>query len=133
MARLNSKDQGAIRQLWTKYAASFDKQKPRAIARLYAPDGDLIGIEGELVTGPAAIEEYYVDRFSKLPSTARISDSKIAPARIVAGSVALVNGTWSVLGVGPDPIEVVATFVVRRDQGTWRYVAARFIKPFTVP
>lgn len=132
MPRLSPQDQAAIRRLWRKYEADFNKHNGRAVARLYAPDGDLIGAEGVLVTGPAAIEEYYVELFSKLP-TATASDSEIAPARTLAGSVALVNGTWRVLGVGPNPVNVVGTFVVRRNRGTWRYVAVRFMTPSAVP
>jgi uncharacterized protein (TIGR02246 family) len=132
MARLTPADQAAIRRLWTRYSNAFDKKSARGIARLFANDGDLIGVEGYVVSGPAAIEAFYIERFSKLP-TAVISDSKIDPARSVAGSAALVNGTWNVLGVGPNPIPVVGTFVVRRDRGTWLYVAVRFQTPMTVP
>ena len=92
----------------------------------------MIGDEGDLLTGPAAIEEYDVERFSKLPMT-EISDAKIAPARTIAGSAALVNGKWRVLGVRPKPIEVVGTFVVRRHRGTWHYLAVRFMTPSAVP
>lgn len=132
MARLSPKDQTDIRQLWRKYVAAFNKRNARAAARLYAPDGDLVGVDGVLVTGPAAIEEYYVELFPKFP-TATVSDSKTAPARVIAGSAALVNGTWRVLGVGPKPADVVGTFVVRRDRGTWRYVAVRFMTPLAAP
>ena len=132
MARLSPQDQVAIRQLWRKYVAAFNKRNSRATARLYAPDGDLVGVDGVLVTGPAAIEEYYAELFLKFP-TATVDDSKIAPARALAGSAALVNGTWHVLGVGPKPVDVVGTFVVRRDRGAWRYVAVRFMTPFVAP
>lgn len=132
MARLSPQDQTAIRQLWRKYVGAFHKRNARAAARLYAPDGDLIGVDGVLVTGPAAIEEYYVELFSKMP-TATISDPKIAPARTLAGSAALVNGTWRVLGVAPKPVDVVGTFVVRRNRGTWSYVAVRLMTAFAAP
>jgi uncharacterized protein (TIGR02246 family) len=132
MAGLTPKDQADIRKLWTKYEAAFNRQSARAVARLYGAQGDLIGVEGDLVTGPPAIEKYYVERFSKLPG-ATITDSEMAPARTIAGSGALVNGTWRVLGVGPDPIDVVGTFVVKRERGTWSYFAVRFQTPLAVP
>jgi uncharacterized protein (TIGR02246 family) len=133
MAKLSTEDQAAIRQLWKKYVAAFNKKSARGCARLYAPDGDLIGVDGVLLTGPAAIEKYYKEEiFAKFP-TATVSDSKLTPARTIAGSVALVNGTWQVLGVGPKPADVVGTFVVRRSRGTWSYVAVRFMTPLVAP
>lgn len=132
MPNLTPKDQAAISELWTKYVAAFHAKDARAVARLFASDGDLIGVDGDLVTGPPAIEKYYVGLFSKLP-TATVSDAKIAPARTLAGSAALVNGTWRILGAGPNPINVAGTFVVRRDRGRWSYVAVRFAVPSAVP
>ena len=132
MAQLHSKDQIAIKQLWLDYESAFNRKDASAVAGLYAPDGDLIGAEGVLVTGPPAIEAFYVKGFSKFP-TARAGDAKIAPARAITGTTALVNGTWRILDLRPKPIDVVGTFVVRRDRGSWRYVAVRFMTPITLP
>ncbi len=129
MAPLGPREQAAIRHLWKEYVTAFDEKSAPFIARLYAPDGDLIGVDGKLVAGPAAIGEYYIELFSKIPM-ATISDAKIEPARTIGGSAALVNGTWRVRGVEPNPVNVVGTFVVRRERGRWSYVAVRFIRPF---
>jgi uncharacterized protein (TIGR02246 family) len=129
MSQLTLNDQTTLNQLWRKYLAAFNKQDARAAGRLYAPDGDLLGVEGDLMTGPVAIEKYYLEFFAKFPK-ATVSGSKIAPAHIIADGAAFINGRWRVRGVTPKPFSVVRTFVVRRDRGTWSYVAVRF---FAVP
>jgi uncharacterized protein (TIGR02246 family) len=130
--KLEATDQAAIRRLVKKYVTAFNQQKPRACASVYAADGDLIGVDGVLTTGPAAIEELYRKLFTQFP-TAKVHDAKTAPARVLAGSAALANGTWKVHGVTPDPIDVVGTFVVRRTRGVWSFAAVRLMTAWTGP
>ena len=42
-------------------------------------------------------------------------------------NVAIINGTWMVHGLKPEPVRVRSTMILRRDPEGWRYVAARFM------
>ena len=128
MAQLSREDQAAIRELWKKYRGAFDRKDAKAAAGVYASDGDLVANDGKVVAGSAAIEKLYAQLFAKYPKAA-LRDVKLAPARGVSGTVAIVNGNWNVVGVGPGPAPVVGTLIVRRERGVWKYVAVRFMTP----
>ena len=98
-----------------------------AAAALYASDGDMIGIDGAFASGPAAIEQYYRTELSGKYDKVSITDFELTPARSIVADVALVNGKCLVHGLGPAPVPVRSTFIVRRDGSEWRYVAARFM------
>jgi hypothetical protein len=49
------------------------------------------------------------------------------PPRAITRDVALINGMWTVHNLGPEPVPVRSTLIVRRDADGWRYVAARFM------
>lgn len=129
MDPLSRKDQAAIRRLWKSYKAAFNGEDARSITVLHAADGDLVSADGVLVTGAANIETFYEEQFA-VPGKLTVRGDEISPAHALAADVALVNGSWTVSGVGPRPISVLGTFVVRRENGSWSYVAVRFMVPF---
>ena len=127
MSHLSPEDQLAIGKLWEQYGLAMGKKDAAAAAALYASDGDMIGLDGTLASGPSAIEQYYRNELSGKYEKVSITEFEISPARGVTEDVALVNGRWLVHGLGSDPIRVNSTFIVRRERGEWRYVAARFM------
>lgn len=129
MTDLSEQDKAAITQLWTEYGRALDRSDPEAIAALYAPDGDMTGIDGSHVEGPSAIASAYAAALEQKYADLSLSDVELGTPRSVGPGAALMNATWRVHGLEPEPFPVRATFVVRKEPEGWRYVAARFAAP----
>lgn len=126
MTQLSEQDAAAIAQLWADYDDAFARGDAAGIAALYAEDGDMIGVDGSHVVGPAAITAAYEGAFTAKYVDVSLRDMELGAPRAVAPGVALVNSTWTVHGLGAEPFRVHSTFLVRKDEQRWRYVAARF-------
>lgn len=126
MAELSQQNATAITQLWSDYGAAFARGDASAIAALFARDGDLTAVDGTRADGPEAIAAYYRDELLRKHEGVTLHSIELDPPRDVSTDVALMNATWLVHGVRPEPFRVRTTFVVRREPNGWRYVAARF-------
>ncbi len=125
MSAFSDEDGVVIMKLWEDYGQAFGAQDADGIAALFAPDGDLIGLEGRLVSGPEAIAEFYRNEFSRSFEGLSLRDFEFDSPRPLSPQVGLVNGGWIVDGLAGGSFRVRATFVVRRDTEGWRYVAVR--------
>ena len=126
MPTFSDQDSAVIMSLWEQYGQAFAAQDADSIAALFAPDGDLIGVEGRLVSGPEAIAEEYRNEFSRSFEGLSLRDVELHSPRPLNPHVGLMNGGWIVDGLASGPFQVRSTFVVRRDTEGWRYVAVRF-------
>lgn len=129
---LTTEDQAAIRALWAEYGAAVGRRDPAGAAALFTSDGDGLAIDGELLSGPKAIEEYYARKLPDQYANLSITDVDLSEARPIGSDLALVNGSWRVHGLNPEPFPVRSTFIVRREKDGWRYVAVRLMVPFKV-
>ena len=125
MSAFSDEDGVVIMKLWEDYGQAFGAQDADGIAALFAQDGDLIGLEGRLVSGPEAIAEFYRNEFSRSFEGLSLRDFEFDSPRPLSPQVALVNGGWIVDGLAGGSFRVRATFVVRRNTEGWRYVAVR--------
>jgi uncharacterized protein (TIGR02246 family) len=135
MHSLTSEDLRGIDELFRAYGEAWERRDAAACAALYAPDGDAIGIEGELLSGADVIERYYARQLAGRYAALTITDLEVDPPRGIAEGVAVQNATWRLVGLRTapgemHPVRVRATFVMTRREGRWRYAAARFMVPF---
>ncbi len=120
MSAFSDEDCVVIMKLWEDYGQAFGAQDADGIAALFAQDGDLIGLEGRLVSGPEAIAEFYRNEFSRSFEGLSLRDFEFDSPRPLSPQVGLVNGGWIVDGVA-----VVA----------WIHYSPRFcsVTPFVRP
>ena len=135
MHLLTSEDQRGIEQLFQAYGEAWGKRDAAACAALYSPDGDAIAIDGEVLSGTRAIEQYYARQFSGKYAELAMTDFEVEAARGISDNVALQNATWRLRGFRTadgqaEPVRVRATFIMGREENRWRYAAARFMVPF---
>ncbi len=104
-------DETALRTRVAAFEAAINKRDMAGVAALYAPDADLIVIDGPLVTGRAAIQTTTQRDWGTGAATRRISLT-VTGIRFLGSDVAIVN-TRAQFNEGP----------VKEDRGTW--VAAR--------
>ena len=133
MASLTPGDLAAIGALWEKYGDAIGRKDAAAAAALFADDCDGIALDGTLLKGRAEIREYYEHNLSGKYADLQITGVEFDPPRPISGDVALINGSWIIHNIGPAPVRVRSTLVMRRDPDGWRYVAARFMAALGPP
>lgn len=136
MRELTAEDQAAIQRLFQQYGEAWGRRDEAACAALFVPEGDLLALDGELCTGPSEIEGYYSRQLSGPYKDFTITDVALSTARAIATDVAVMNASWQVHGFrsktgGQLPVRVRASFLMRREGTNWRFIAARFMVPFT--
>jgi uncharacterized protein (TIGR02246 family) len=126
MPALSAEDQAAINTLWERYGEAMGNKDGAAAAALYSEDCDGIGIDGTILHGRQEIADYYnvqAHEYAKLKMTEVAFDLP----RSISDDVAIINGSWMIHGLKPEPVRVRSTMILRRDPEGWRYVAARFM------
>lgn len=104
---------------WEKAFNSGDVEQ---VMELYESDAVLVPEPGQTVKGTAAIREALLG-FLALKLPIHLESKRV----LEHGDVALLSGTWSMKGNGPDGSAIDmggnTTEVIRRQpDGTWRYV-----------
>jgi uncharacterized protein (TIGR02246 family) len=127
MASFSPEDLAEIGVLWDRYGDAMGRKDGAAAAALYADDCDGIALDGTLLRGRAEIKAYYDEQLLGKYAKLAITEVVFEPPRAVTSDVALINGTWVVHNIRPQPVRVRSTLIVRRDPQGWRYVAARFM------
>jgi len=105
----------------------------RAMADLFAEDGDLVIPSGDFLRGRSAIQNFYRSVFEHGYAGSQ-AGSEIKRIR-VTGAMAVVDGGWSITGArdaagAPRPAEQgLFTAVLKKQGGKWHVVALREMVP----
>ena len=111
-------DDQALRKLGQAYRVAVRNADAKAVAALFAPDGDFIDAGGRLVKGRDAIEKDYEAYFAANGKT-RLKTRRVA-VRFLAPNVALVDGISEAVPPPPGPPVVSHyTVVVVKQDGKW--------------
>jgi uncharacterized protein (TIGR02246 family) len=135
MREPSAEQQSAVLNLFQQYGNAWARRDARGCAALFAADGDLIAADGEVCSGPDAIQTYYDRQLSGPYKDLNVTDIDVGPVRLLGTDTAVMNGSWFVHGLpGSEgglrpPVRIRWTFVLRDDMGGWRYVVARFMAP----
>ena len=83
----------ALAQLTTDYESAFNKGDAKALAALYTADDIRLGLNNQILTGRAAIEQFYVASFAGAAKPPRLT---IRPGRtqMLGPDVALTEGSY---------------------------------------
>lgn len=133
--QLSTQDQEGIQQLFQAYGEAWGNGDAAACAALYTPDGDAFAIDGAVLTGPAEVRQYYEEHLSGKYKNLTMSDLDVSPPRALGPDVALMDASWQLSGFRTPngeamPVQVRATFIMRKVGSEWRYVAMRLMVPF---
>jgi uncharacterized protein (TIGR02246 family) len=117
----------AIRAAAAQFVVAFNKHDPKAVAALWAVDGDYLDESGTLSTGREAIEKYYADVFATDPA-ATIAIT-VDAVRFLGADTAVEDGSASVTAT-PHAAPILGRYTVvhvKRD-GAWRMASVRELK-----
>ena len=119
----------AIDALIAKWIVAHNKGNANALSKFYAPDADVVGIDGRIVKGRNAIRTMYAKVFAQLPGNkATIS---LTSRRFVSLDIVIDDGTWKVTGVLPKgaPSKGRYTTIFKKRNGEWQILCDRTMVP----
>jgi uncharacterized protein (TIGR02246 family) len=123
----NSVDETAIREVVRLYASAREASDPQAIEALFVADADQLVSSGEWRRGRSVLVT------GALASSARTGGTRtleVEAVRMVAPDVAIADARYVISGIeGTAPRRMWSTFVMVRQQGTWRISAIRNMLP----
>jgi uncharacterized protein (TIGR02246 family) len=122
-----------IRRMPQDLSSAWGRADARAMAKLFAEDGDLVIPSGDLLSGRPAIQNFYQSVFARGYAGSHAS-SEIKRMR-VRGEMAVVDGAWNITRAkdtagAPRPTEQgLFTAVLKKEGGQWYILALREMVP----
>jgi uncharacterized protein (TIGR02246 family) len=119
-----------------EFSEAWNRHDAKTLASLFAPDGDLINPGGRPASGEAELDEFFRQEHSGYLKNSHM-DASIRRVRQLRPDIAVVTVDMAMTGVrspGCDDLSsgnIIATFVLENQDGVWRIVTARPMKPAT--
>lgn len=105
----------SVEQLLSEYQMRFNKNDAKALAALYVENALRLGLNGEVLQGRAAIEQFYVQSFGGTPGRLSVQPGR---TQMITPDVAVLEGRYEVAGAtGIHGIYIVTAV---RQSGRWR-------------
>ena len=128
----------AIRQLFAAFGTAWNAHDAKAMASVFAIDGDLTGPDGTVAKGRDAVERHFAtEQGGALRDSAlRLT---IDSVRLITASVAVVDGTSVVSGARAadgqplPPRKGLVSAVLVQEAGRWQIAASRSMIPSPLP
>lgn len=121
-----SADEAAIRKYREAHNVAYNQHDAKAIANLYAVDGDRVRNNGSYYKGRAQIEASYVNAFKEVSKNSTVKDES-SKLRFLTNDVALVDVDDVIQDGRNSHKNHVATIYVKRS-GDWVLVAERSVR-----
>jgi uncharacterized protein (TIGR02246 family) len=116
-----------------RFVKSFNDRDAAAIAALFTPLGEMVGSDGETVSGRQAIEAYYRELFSG--EGGPLIALEASDVELVAPGVAVEEGLVHLTFADDEPIRSVGYTVTHSKQadGSWLIAASHYRPEVTTP
>lgn len=85
-----AEDERAIREMIDGFTGAFRRQDSKAIADLFAEDGEAIDVEGGTIQGRRALEQHYAARIAEAPGDQL--ETSVERIAFLAPGIARVTG-----------------------------------------
>jgi uncharacterized protein (TIGR02246 family) len=113
-----------LRKSSGQFVQAFNRGDAKALAQLWAPDGEYTGPDGSKLKGRAAIEKAYADLFKESPK-AKL-EGHIEALRLLGRNTALQEGTLRLTRPGSDhPEGTRYSALLVRQEGKWLAAVVR--------
>lgn len=117
-----STDEQAVSDLYQQLLQSWNKRDPAGFAAAFIADGNVVGFDGSVVDGQAAIEGHLRQIFTDHPTAAYVG--KVREIRLLAPDVALLCAVARMLPPGQSDLipaaNTIQTLVAVKQAATWR-------------
>lgn len=127
-----------IRALYDEFEAAWNRHDAKAMAVMWAVDGDHVEPDGQIVKGQPEVAGLLERQHTGVFGSTQL-DLHIDTVWFISGSVALVDGTYRVTGIRtPDGKELEPrngrlTSVLLKEKEQWLIEASRLMIPTALP
>jgi len=115
-------DEAAVRGLYQGLLEQWNRRDAAKMAGLFAPDGHLVGYDGSVVNGRAAIAGHLAPIFADHPTPAYVG--KVREVRFLTPDVAVLRAVAGLVPPGARDLNpnlnAVQSLVAARHDGQWR-------------
>ncbi|MEE9179407.1 MAG: SgcJ/EcaC family oxidoreductase [Vicinamibacteria bacterium] len=123
-------DEEAIQTRLDEFVAAWNHHDAKAMAAIWAPDGDLINPFGRVAKGRPEVEKLFIDEHASFMkgTTYKVTSSSV---RVLGSEAAVLDFDAEITGMkAPDgsdrpAFEHHVTIVMVKKDGAWWFVAAR--------
>lgn len=136
--RSDLEKEAAIRALYKNFSETWNKHDAKALAEMWALDGDHVEPDGHHADGRDAIQDLLAKQHKSVFKTTQLALA-IEDVWFMTENVALVDGTYSITGiVAPDgsavpPRKGNLTAILLMEGGKWWIAADRLMIPAALP
>ncbi len=131
-------DEEAIQTRLDEFVAAWNNHDAKAIAAIWAPDGDLINPFGRVAKGRPEVEKLFIDEHASFMkgTTYKVTSSSV---RVLGSEAAVLDLDADVTGMkAPDGTDLPTfdhhvTIVMVKKDGAWWIVAARPVEYVPTP
>jgi uncharacterized protein (TIGR02246 family) len=127
-----------VRALTDAFAAAWGRHNARELAALWTEDGDLINPMGRAAKGRAEVQQLFADEHATFMNGTKLSVT-VTGERPLQGDLALIDCEALLSGVRSPEGQSLPSFkhlifaVVKKQDGGWRFLAARLVVPVPPP
>jgi uncharacterized protein (TIGR02246 family) len=123
----------SLGQAAERFVAAFNGRDAAAVAALFTPDGEIVGINGDVLNGRREIEDYHLALFAR--QTAPRIALEATAVRLPAPGLAIEDGQLHLTTADDEPVRTLTyqTSHVRQADGTWLVAASRSLAEVTAP
>jgi uncharacterized protein (TIGR02246 family) len=136
-AQKAGKDEETVRQMQADFAAAWNKHDAKAMAALWAEDGDVINPAGKVAKGRADVEKLMAEEHATFAKGTTFTNN-VTGVRFLKPDVALLDASYEIAGVmGPGgkagSMKGLYTVVLVKKGGKWWVSSARPMVPLPEP
>ena len=117
-------DEVAIRQIWRAHNEAYNQHNARAVAALYALDGDQVNGSGAYFSGRAPIEKNYANNFNGAGRNATVQDES-STFRLLTTDVAILDTDAVYIGRTDGLLKTHITSIYAKRNGEWMLIGTR--------
>ena len=127
-----------VRKLYDDFVAAWNRHDAKALADMWAVDGDHREPDGTEAKGRVAVAKLLTRQHESVFAKTRLNLS-LADVWFIGDQMALIDGGYEIYGIQlPDGTEIPArrghlTSVLLYEQGKWWIVASRLMIPTELP
>jgi uncharacterized protein (TIGR02246 family) len=123
------KDESAVRKLISAYVDAREHRDAKRLASILAPDADQLVSSGEWRKGR---DDLVRGMLASSERNSGVRTIEVEGVRFIAPGVAIANGRYEIAGNdSAQPRRMWSTFILSRNNGTWRIHAIRNMLPST--
>jgi len=136
--RSDNRNEANVRELYQGFTDAWNKHDAKAMAGMFAVDGDYLDPDGRLARGRDEVEKVFTQGHATAFKASRLK-LNVDTVWFITSAVALLDGSYEVTGVrdleGKDlpPRKGHLTSVLLEENGRWWIAASRLMVPVPLP